>query len=247
MNRTLDVHGLTKRFGPRTAVDDVSFVVDEGEIVSLLGPNGAGKTTMIRLLGGVAKPDAGRAIVVGYSVRESPLEVKRRIGVVTEDCCLYERLTARENLSFFAQLHSLPQDLAKKRIAETLELTDLTGRADETVRGFSKGMKKRLSIARSLLHQPKLLFLDEPNSDLDPIAAKEIRTHIVEIARQQKVTILISSHNLFETETISTRVLIMNRGKLIVDSGLAELLKARGGRLEDIYVSAIEKDSRHRP
>lgn len=224
MRKVIEVENLTKKYEGTIAVDHISFDVEEGEVVSFIGPNGAGKTTTIRMMGGVFKPDEGRVSIMGYDVQKDPIEVKKRIGVLTEGYSLYERMNAFENLDFFAELYELPLATKSNRIKEVLDTMGLLDRARDTVGKYSKGMKKRLSIARSLLNNPPVLFLDEPTSDLDPIGAKEIRDCISKLSKDRGMTIFICTHNLFIAEIVASKVIVMNKGKILVNEPLETLM-----------------------
>lgn len=194
---------LTRRFGDRFAVENLSLEVGEGEVFGFLGPNGAGKTTTVRMLAGLLAPTAGRAVVVGVDVCAEPQRVRSLVGILPEHPGLYEKLSAWHNLKFYADLHELPKPEAQ--IEKYLTMLGLWERRFEPVGTFSKGMKQKLAIARALLHEPKVLFLDEPTSGLDPESAKTVREFIVELS-QEKRTIFLCTHNLYEAELLCTRV-----------------------------------------
>lgn len=219
--------GLTKKFNSFVAVDGISLEVERGEVFGLLGPNGAGKTTTIRMLACIISPTSGEAWVEGSSIRREPAEVRKKVGIQTESPSLYERLTAVENLEFFARAYGMSNGgRIGARVRELLEFFDLWGRRNERVGVFSKGMKQKLAIARAIIHDPPVLFLDEPTSGLDPEAAKLIRDLVVRLSRLERRTIFISTHRLEDAERICNRVAIIQRGKLKV-IGTPEELRIR--------------------
>lgn len=221
----ISAEGLRKTFGPIVAVDQLSFRVAQAEVFSLLGPNGAGKTTMVRLLNGLLTPDAGRAQVLGIDPRRNGPQARRVAGVLTENPSLYERLTARENLRFFAVMYSVNPDRIHGRVEELLRQFDLISRENDPVGGFSRGMKQRLALARALLHDPEVLFLDEPTAGLDPEAAREVTQLIETLSRQRGRTILLCTHNLQEAQRLSDRVAVISHGRLLATGAVADLAK----------------------
>jgi len=213
----IEVDGLTKTFGAHVAVDHLNFEVEEGEVFGLLGPNGAGKTTTVRMLACLISPSGGSAEVGGFKIGEKPLDVRQTVGILTESPSLYERLTAYENMDFFAEAYSLSNPQEKSaRIRELLEFFDLWERRNDKVAGFSKGMKQKLAIARALVHDPPVLFLDEPTASLDPEAAKEVRDLIEMLSRREKHTVLLCTHHLADAEKLCSRVMMISRGKNVV-------------------------------
>jgi ABC-2 type transport system ATP-binding protein len=222
----IEAHQLRRTFGQRQAVADLSFSVRRGEIFGLLGPNGAGKTTTIRLLSGQIIPDSGWARVAGCDVARDRLRLKQRIGVVFEEQNLYERLSARANLRFSCWLYGLPE----KRIDEVLTLVDLRDRAREPVGKFSQGLKQRLLIARALLHQPSVLFLDEPGRGLDPISAHTVRQVIRQLS-EAGTTILLTTHLMEEADQLCQRVAFIVNGRLVANDTPRHLKLQHGKRL----------------
>ena len=217
MTPIVEANGLTKAFGSHIAVDQLSFAVEEGEVFGLLGPNGAGKTTTIRMLSCLISPSKGRATVSGYDITKTPLDVRQTVGILTENPSLYERLSAQENMDFFAEAYNLSDSEEKtSRIRELLEFFDLWERRNDKVGTFSKGMKQKLAIARALVHKPPVLFLDEPTAGLDPEAAKEVRDLMEMLSGREKRTILLCTHHLEDAEKLCNRVMIINKGKNIV-------------------------------
>jgi ABC-2 type transport system ATP-binding protein len=217
MVSSIEAEGLTKMFGSLTAVDHLSFKVEEGEIFGLLGPNGAGKTTTVRMLACLISPSGGSAKVGGYDIIQDSLKVRQIVGILTENPSLYERLTAYENMDFFAEAYGLSNVQEKRnRIRELLEFFELWERRNDKVATFSKGMKQKLAIARALVHNPPILFLDEPTAGLDPESSKEVRDLIERLSRREKRTILLCTHRLEDAEKLCNRVMIINRGKSII-------------------------------
>ncbi len=211
----LEARGLTKRFGQRTAVEDLAFEVSQGEVVGLLGPNGAGKTTTIRLLSGIIAPTAGYAVVAGLRADKEVERLHEVVGLLTETPGFYERLSAQRNLEFFAGFY---QGLdVQEQVSRCLKLMGLWERRGDRVATFSKGMKQRLALARALLHQPKLLFLDEPTAGLDPQAAREVR-ELIGSLREKGHTVLLSTHNLAEAESLCDRIAIIKTRLLALDT-----------------------------
>jgi ABC-2 type transport system ATP-binding protein len=211
----IHAEGLTRRFGERIAVENLSLEIGEGEVFGFLGPNGAGKTTTVRMLAGLLAPTAGRATVAGVDVRRDPQRVRALVGILTEHPGLYEKLSAWHNLKFYADLNDLPNSEAQ--IEKYLSLLGLWERRFEPVGTFSKGMKQKLAIARALLHEPTVLFLDEPTSGLDPESAKTVRDFIAQLASQKR-TILLCTHNLYEAEQLCTRIGLIKQRLIRVGS-----------------------------
>lgn len=206
---------LTRRFGERLAVENLSVEIAEGEVFGFLGPNGAGKTTTVRMLAGLLAPTAGRARVAGVDVCAEPQRVRSLVGILTEHPGLYEKLSAWHNLKFYADLHDLPNSEAQ--IEKYLGLLGLWERRFEPAGTFSKGMKQKLAIARALLHEPRVLFLDEPTSGLDPESAKTVRDFIAQLASEKR-TIFLCTHNLYEAEQLCTRIGLIKQRLIKVGS-----------------------------
>jgi len=225
--KMLEVRNIVKRYGSVTAVNGVSFSVNSGEIFGLLGPNGAGKSTTIRMLTTLTKPTAGELFVDGYSVVKQQVEVKRRIGVVPQQNNFEQELTGRENLLLHSLLHKIPKKVRDARIAELLAYVGLEERADDRVRDYSGGMARRLIIARALLHNPMILFLDEPTVGLDPQTRRKIWDLIL-LMNRSGVTVLLTTHYIEEAESLCHRVGIVDYGKLI-DLGSPKELKSNIG------------------
>ena len=217
LRRTFKSHiGVIKRTTKEiVAVDDVSFEIQEGELFGLLGPNGAGKTTTVKMLTTLLIPTAGSASVKGFNVVKQAEEVRKRIGFIFGgERGLYWRLSGIDNLRYFASLYSIDPDVTKKRIPYLLEMVGLNGRGDEKVQGYSRGMKQRLHVARTLLHDPAVLFLDEPTLGLDPVGAREFRQVILNLQLEKK-TILLTTHYMFEADALCDRIAVINHGCIV--------------------------------
>jgi ABC-2 type transport system ATP-binding protein len=208
---------LTRRFETVTAVDELDLEVATGTVFGFLGPNGAGKTTTIRLLLGLVEPSAGQASVLGHDAILEGEVVRRQCGVLLEHAGLYERLSAADNLEYFGRLWHLPAKERNDRIIELLDHFGLAARRDELVGTWSRGMKQKLALARALLHRPPVIFLDEPTAGLDPVAAAGLRTDLLDLARRERVTVFITTHNLDEAERMCDRVGVIRNGRLIAE------------------------------
>jgi ABC-2 type transport system ATP-binding protein len=229
----IEAEGLSKRFGSLTAVDRLSFEVGAGEIFGLLGPNGSGKTTTVRLLSCLIAPSEGSARVAGFDIHDDPLKVREAVGVLTENPGIYDRLSALENMEFFAEAYGL-SDKAERhyRIRELLEFFDLWERRDDKAGTFSKGMRQKLAIAKAVVHRPEVLFLDEPSAGLDPKAAKDIRDLMERMSHQEKRTIVLCTHNLEEAERLCSRVMIIRKGGALATGSIEELRRKLHGAPE---------------
>lgn len=223
----LEAHNLVKKFNDFTAVDGVSFAIQEGEMFSLLGPNGAGKTTTIAMLSCLLAPTAGEAIIGGHSVSQDPMAVKKIIGVVPQDIALYEELSALENLHFWGRMYGMGGAALKQRVAEVLEQVGLADKAKQRVKTYSGGMKRRINIAVGLLHRPRLLFMDEPTVGIDPQSRRNILDS-VKALNQQGMTVLYTTHYMEEAQELSQRVGIIDHGKLIALGTQQELTQMVG-------------------
>ncbi|MGC8993421.1 MAG: ATP-binding cassette domain-containing protein [Candidatus Aenigmatarchaeota archaeon] len=212
----VETFNLTKEFNGIVAVNNVNLKIKEGEIFGLLGPNGAGKTTFISMLCTLLKPTRGTAKVNGFDIVKQQNEVRKSIGIVFQDPSLDNRLTGRENLEMHAGLYGVPKSERKKRIDEVLKLVGLYERARELVRNYSGGMKRRLEIARALIHYPKVLFLDEPTLGLDPQTREHIWEYIKKLAERERITILLTTHYMEEADALCDRVAIMDYGEIKV-------------------------------
>jgi ABC-2 type transport system ATP-binding protein len=227
MTPILETKNLIKKYGDTTAVDNVSFSIESGEIFSLLGPNGAGKTTTISILSGLVKPTAGDAVIAGYSIIRNSHEVKKVIGVVPQEIALYDSLSARENLIFWGRMYGLSGANLRKRVDESLELIGLTERANQKVETYSGGMKRRVNIAVGLLHEPRLVFMDEPTVGIDPQSRRSI-LDTVKSLNQQGMTVLYTTHYMEEAQELSDRIGIIDHGKMIALGTHKELTELVG-------------------
>ncbi len=219
---------LTRTFGTVRAVDGLTIEVPAGIILGFLGPNAAGKTTTIRLLLGLLEPTSGRAEVLGFDTRTQADEIRQRTGALLEHPGLYERLSAEDNLEFYGRVCRLPSTERRARIKELLTHLDLWERRKEIVRTWSRGMKQKLAMARTLLHRPSLIFLDEPTAGLDPVAATALREDLITLATRENVTVFLTTHNLAEAEKLCGKVGVIRQGKLLA-VGHPDELRARSG------------------
>jgi ABC-2 type transport system ATP-binding protein len=235
----IQVTNLVKKFKDFAAVDDISFGVDGGEIFGCLGPNGAGKSTTIKMLITLLKPTSGNALIDGHDVAHHASEVRNTIGYVPQSISVDGTLTAYENMMLFAQLYDIPRTERKSRIAETLAFLKLEGHTNSLVRTFSGGMIRKMEIGQAMLHRPKVLFLDEPTTGLDPIAQQSVWGHLSELRDTMGTTIFFSTHNMEEADGVSDRVAIMNQGKIAVIGTVPELkekTKKPNATLEDAFI-----------
>ncbi|MFX0136160.1 MAG: ATP-binding cassette domain-containing protein [Candidatus Hodarchaeota archaeon] len=228
---------ITKAFDENVAVDHVTFNIKEGEIFGLLGPNGAGKTTMIKMLCTLLSPSDGTAKVGGHDVIKEPLKVKEIIGYVPQDITVDGFLTGRENLELQAALYNIKGEERERRIDEVLKLVQLKERADGIVNYFSGGMRRRLEIARGLMVEPQLLFLDEPTLGLDPASRKAVWNHVEKLRRKRKLAILMSTHYMEEADKLCDRIAIIDRGRFIALNTPTNLKKQIGGTIIEIEIS----------
>jgi len=231
----IQVIDVSKYYGDILALDHVSLSVKEGEFFGLLGPNGAGKTTLIRILTGLAAPTSGKVLISGYDVLREPVKAKREFGIVPEISNLYGDLTAWENLMFIAKLYGVPRKERSEEAIKLLELIGLKERINEPVKQFSKGMKRRLTIAAALIHRPRILFLDEPTSGLDIQSSRLIREILQKLNKEERVTVFLATHFIEEAE-LCDRLAILNRGKVsVIDT--PENLKASVRESEALEVT----------
>lgn len=234
----IEVNGLSKRFKEVLAVDNVSFDVKEGEIFGFLGPNGAGKSTTIRMLTTLTRPTSGTAKVANHDILKEPSEVRKKIGLVSEKTILYDRLTALENLMFFAELNGLDNKSAKKRCLELLEKVDMLKWKDTMVGKFSTGMRQRINVIRALLHDPKIIFLDEPTLGLDPQTTRTIREFIKQMNNEGR-TVILTTHIMTEADMLSDRIAIIDHGKIVAldtPKNLKRMLKESDDEILDIEI-----------
>ena len=227
MSTILEAINLKKRYGDNEAVKGVSFAIEEGEVFSLLGPNGAGKTTTLSMLSCLLEPSAGDARIAGYSIRQESMAVKRVIGVVPQEIALYEDLSARENLPFWGRMAGMSGAALKQRVDEVLAQIGMSDKANQRVKTYSGGMKRRVNIGAGLLHQPRILFMDEPTVGIDPQSRRNI-LDAVKALNQQGMTVLYTTHYMEEAEELSQRVGIIDHGQLIALGTQAELTRMIG-------------------
>jgi ABC-2 type transport system ATP-binding protein len=235
------VENLTKKFGEFTAVDSVSFTVTSGEIYALIGPNGAGKSTIIKMLTTLLPPTSGTARIAGYDVIKQPTEVRRSIGYIPQLLSSDGNLTGRENLLLSARLYAIPRSEQADRIDEALEFMELGDDADELVQSYSGGMVRRLEIAQSMLHEPSVIFMDEPTVGLDPVARKAVWEHVRALREKHLMTIILTTHYMEEVEELCDRMALLRQGH-IVAIGTPGELKARLGEeatLDDVFSGLV--------
>ncbi|MEM3811967.1 MAG: ABC transporter ATP-binding protein, partial [Thermoplasmata archaeon] len=219
MEKMIDVHNLTMKFGDITAVDDLTFYVEKGEVFGLLGPNGAGKTTTVRLLCCLLSPTSGSATVGDYNItnKNDAMKIRKMIGLVPDNVGLYETLSAYANLEFFGRMYETPEQLIKENIEKYLKMLDLWDKKNNAIGSFSKGMKQKVALARALIHDPEVLLLDEPTANLDPEAAKAIRDIILDLKKENR-TILLNTHNLDEAQRICNRIGVLKTKLIAADT-----------------------------
>ena len=244
MGTAIITHDLTKRFGELVAVDHINLEIKQGEVFGLLGPNGAGKTTTIHMLATILKPSEGTAIVAGYDIRRNPEEVRRKIGIVFQDMTIDRHLTGYENMWIHGKLYGINGRELKERIRMLLDFVELTEWKDVEVRKYSGGMIRRLEIARSLLHHPEILFLDEPTLGLDPQTRVHVWEYIMRIKKEEGMTILLTTHYMDEAEKLCDRIAIIDHGKIIA-LGSPEELKSLVGE-DVIYLKIIPNNGNPR-
>lgn len=218
----IEAVNLIKEFGDFTAVNDISLTVDEGEVLALLGPNGAGKTTTVRMLSAILKPTYGYARVAGYDTVTEAKSVRHLIGVLTEFPGLYSRMKAIDYLHFFGELQNMPTEMIDQRATELLQRFELWEARDRQVGKYSKGMKQKLTLVRAMLHDPQVLFLDEPTSAMDPQSAKLVRDAIFQL-RTGRRTIVLCTHNLPEAELLADRIAVIRQGQIVINGTPTEL------------------------
>ena len=237
----MELKGLCKKFHNITAVDDLSFEVNQGEIFGFLGPNGAGKTTTISMLATLLEPSSGNAIINGLDISKQKSMVRKSIGIVFQDSSLDDELTAYENLKFHAVMYELDNQLSSIRINELLRLVDLESRKNDVVRTFSGGMKRRLEIARGIMHHPKIIFLDEPTIGLDPQTRAHIWEYVRKLNETEGITIILTTHYMEEADKLCDRIAIIDHGKIIALDTPSSLKGMIGGDVVSIKSAMPEK------
>jgi ABC-2 type transport system ATP-binding protein len=223
METIIQTDHLSRHFKDTIAVDQLTLEIKRGEIFGLLGHNGAGKTTTVRLLNGILNPTSGSANVLGFTPHLQGDKLRKHTGVLTETPALYEQLSAKVNLRIFGEIYNL--DNVNQRVDAILAQFNLTDRADEKVGGYSKGMKQRLALARAFLHEPELLFLDEPTAGLDPIASRQVNDSILALSHHQNRTVILATHNLHDAQQLCDRIAILEHGKLMLVGNPTELAR----------------------
>ncbi len=241
----IEVKNLTKKFGDFTAVDSISFSVRKGDIFAFLGPNGAGKTTTIKMLTTLLHPTSGEILVNGADPVKNQNKVRKSFGIVFQDPSLDDELTAHENMELHGVLYKIPAGLRKRRTKEMLKFVELWDRRNSLVKTFSGGMKRRLEIARGLLHHPKIIFLDEPTLGLDPQTRNHIWSYVRNLNKKEKITIFFTTHYMEEAERVAGKIAIIDRGR-IVAQGSASKLKSttRTSSLEDAFLALTDRAMR---
>ncbi|MGI8610515.1 MAG: ABC transporter ATP-binding protein [Candidatus Dormibacteria bacterium] len=233
----ISANGLTKGYGDRLAVDHLDLRVDPGQLFGFLGPNGAGKTTTIKMLVGLLRPTEGEAVVAGHDLRLETEAAKRRLGYVPDSPVLYDKLTAREFLEFSGDLYHLDRGYRDRRIITLLEIFELKDRAGDMLGSFSRGMRQKISLAAALLHDPAVLFLDEPTVGLDPRSARLMKDILRDFARGERC-VFVSTHILEIAQGMCTNIAILDHGRLVTSGSLAEVMARgrSGGSLEDLFL-----------
>ncbi len=245
MSNIIEIKNLVKKFDDFTAVDNVSLSVKEGEIFAFLGPNGAGKTTTIKILTTLLRATSGEATVNGFDVKKDKNNARRSFGIVFQDQSLDEELTAYENLEFHGSLYGLPRKQRRERIEEMLNFVELWDRRKDFVKTFSGGMRRRLEIARGLIHLPKILFLDEPTIGLDPQTRNHIWSYIKNLNKEKGLTVFLTNHYMEEAEKVADRVAIIDKGKIVAQGTPAELIKQTNtDSLEEAFLALTGKSIR---
>ncbi len=237
MDSIIQVKNLVKRFGDFTAVKDISFEVAPGEIFAFLGPNGAGKSTTIKMLTTLLHPTSGSIMLAGHSPTDDPALVRKSFGIVFQDPSLDDELTALENMEFHGVLYGVPAKLRRTRIEELLKFVELWDRKDSLVKEFSGGMKRRLEIARGLLHHPKVIFLDEPTLGLDPQTRNHMWSYLQDLNKKEGITVFFTTHYMEEADRVAQRIAVIDHGKIVASGTSAELKEKTGtASLEDAFL-----------
>lgn len=241
----INVKKLTKKYGKFTAVDNISFEIKQGEIFAFLGPNGAGKSTTIKMLTTILKPTSGEIKINDFDPQIDPDSFRHSFGIVFQDPSLDDELTAYENMEFHAALYGVPRKERKKKIEDLLKFVELLDRKNNLVKQFSGGMKRRLEIARGLLHHPKILFLDEPTLGLDPQTRNHMWNYLKELNKTEGITIFFTTHYMEEAEKIANRIAIIDHGKIIAAGSADDLKKqTKTASLEEAFLSLTGKNLR---
>jgi ABC-2 type transport system ATP-binding protein len=240
MSHVIETHKLTKTYGALQAVDKLDVTVESGEIFGLLGPNGAGKTTVISMLCTILKPTSGTASVNGFDIVKEANKVRKSIGIVFQDPSIDDRLTGRENLYMHANLYGVPASEQKERINRILKLIELEDRADDLLRTYSGGMRRRLELGRGLIHYPKVLFLDEPTVGLDPQTRDHIWKYIKDLKEAHDITVVLTTHYMDEADRLSDRIAIMDHGKIVISDSPSKLKDTLEGDVVVIRANNVD-------
>ncbi len=243
MDHAITTSSLRRTFGDFVAVDCLDLTVDRGSFFGFLGPNGAGKSTTIKMLTGLLKISGGEAQVLGFDITGQPVEVKRRIGVLPEELALFDRLSAREYLDFIGRMYGMRKKVIRARSGELLELMNLDGEGKKQIVDYSHGMKKKLALCSALIHEPQLLFLDEPFEGIDAVASRLIKDLLGALV-EAGVTIFLTSHILEIVEKLCDRIAVIHQGRLVAQGTMEEL--RQGAALEERFLSLVESDEPHR-
>ncbi|MEZ4297199.1 MAG: ATP-binding cassette domain-containing protein [Polyangiaceae bacterium] len=239
----IEIHGLHKRFGSVVAVEDVSFRAEDGQVTGLLGPNGAGKTTTLRVLSTLVRPDRGTVTVDGIDVAQRPFDVRARLGVLPDTRGLYPRLTARENIAYHGELFGMREPALSRRIDELVTVLDLSAVAERRTQGFSQGERMKVAIARSLVHAPQNVLLDEPTNGLDVMSARSLRAFIRGL-REAGACVVLSSHVMQEVAALCDRIYVIAKGRVAASGTSAELLEKSGKTsLEEAFVALAGQEA----
>ncbi|MFZ1970670.1 MAG: ATP-binding cassette domain-containing protein [Candidatus Nanoarchaeia archaeon] len=241
MGDIVKVENLTKKFGDLIAVNKISLNIKQGEIFGLLGPNGAGKSTTISMLATILRPTSGDAFINNFEITKNENEVRQSIGIVFQDPSLDDQLTAYENMNFHGRLYHIPKKLRKERITQMLNLVGLENRSNDLIKTFSGGMRRRLEIARGLMHNPKVLFLDEPTLGLDPQTRNRIWDYIKKLNKEKGVTVILTTHYMDEADKLCDNIAIINRGKIIATGNPKSLKESIGGDMITIESTKISR------
>ncbi len=240
-NVVIRTQELTKRFGNTVAVDKLTFEVNKGEVFGLLGPNGSGKTTTVQMLNTLIRPTSGDAKVGGYSIKSKSKKIKKICGLLPETSSLYDKLTGVEFLKFIGELYKIPRKISSARISELITLFALEGKENELLENYSRGMKQKISICATLIHDPEIIFLDEPTSNLDPAETRKVKSLLQDLSRKAGKTIIICTHLLDIAEKLCSKIGIIKQGKLITKGTPAEIIKSLGvNDLEEAYLKVLD-------